>query len=74
MHIFQNIFDGLDGHAQLYIAVAIHTSQQQFIVWNNPSVVNLLVNPRASYPYVNITYLSTTVRAPPPVQWVAIST
>ena len=43
------LLDGFDGHAQFYVAVAIHGSQQQFVVWNNPSVVNLLIDPRASY-------------------------
>ena len=72
MHVLQYVLDGFDGHAQFYVAVAIHGSQQQFIVWNNPSVVNLQIDPRASYSHANVTYLSTIVRAAPPVQWVAI--
>ena len=70
MDILQYVLDGFDGHAQFYVAVAIHGSQQQLVVWNNPSVVNLLTGPRASYSHANVTYLSTIVRAAPPVQWV----
>jgi len=74
VHVLQYTLNGLDGHAQFYIAVAVHGSQQQFVAWNNPPVVNLLINLRASYPRVNGTYLSTISRAAPPVHWVDIST
>jgi len=74
VHIPQYILYGLDRHAQFCIAVTVHGSQQQFVVWNNPPVVDLLIYPGASYPHVDGTYLSTIVRAAPPIQWVAIST
>ena len=74
MHILQYVLDRFDGHAQFNVAVTIHGSQQQFVVWNNPSVVNLLIDPRASYSHADVTYLSAIIGAAPPVQWVAIGT
>ena len=71
VYALQNI---LEGYTQLYIGVAVHRMQQQFVAWNNPLVVNLLINPRASYHHPNVTYLFTIVRTPTPLQWVAIST
>ena len=37
-------------------------------------VIDLLVNPRVSFPHAIVTYLSTTIRTIPPLQWVAINT
>ena len=58
---------------EFYIAVAVHRSQQQLVVRNNPPVVDLLIHSSTSYPHANnATYLSTIIRVTPPIQWVAI--
>ena len=44
VYILQYVLDGSDGHAQLYIAVAVKGAQQILVVWHNPPVVNLLGN------------------------------